>query len=232
MSLAPDQVRDWLKELDPPLSISSAADLAGMTRIALSQQLLRGKVKEQSVVAICRSLALDPLEELARFREYADLAPATPGRVEALAFIDWPELFQAAGWAYRGTRFGDRDLGPTTFPESSRIWVDTLDAGSGALRTEVAEDIGVSAAAITHAISAGLKPHVAAAFARRAGTSVASALVAADVLTPREAGWYRDARSWAVHDTPVPELLDLVGARSVMASRHERKTHTFEEELG
>ncbi|XKH58680.1 hypothetical protein LG293_16660 (plasmid) [Citricoccus nitrophenolicus] len=232
MPLSNTQVRAWLDAFNPPLAISAAADLASVTRMTLTQQLMRSKVRESIIVDISRRLTIDPLAELSKFSEYSDLAPSSPVGAEALSFIDWPELFQAVGWTARDTRFGDRDLGPVTFPDGSRTWVDTLDAGTGALRSEAAKLLGVSTSSVTHSMNSGLKPHVAVAFARSAGTAVASSLVVSGLLTPHEAGWTLDARSRAVQESSVPDLLELVGVRSVSALRQERKMLSFEEELG
>lgn len=232
MPLAAAQVRSWLQAQESPLSISAAAAGASMSRIALSQQLMRGRVTESVIVSSSRIMGLDPLAELAGFEEYADLMPANPATREALACIDWPELFQAVGMSQRGLSFGDRDLGPVTFPNASRIWVDALDAGSGALRASVATALGTSTSSIAHSITAGLKPHLAAEFSRQAGTPVASALVVSGLITSQEAGWTRDARSRAVLATPMPELLELVGIRSTSALRAEKRVRSFEEELG
>lgn len=232
MSLSSDQVRTWLDTEPHRLTVAAAASAAGMSRIALSQQLMRGRVQASVIVKIARVYDGDPLDQLSRFREYADLAPSPPDIREVLAFIDWPELLAAVGMKQRGIRFGDLDLGRVTFEGSGRIWVDALDGGSGQLRAQVAEYLGVSASSIAHSLTAGLRPHQAAAFARRAGTPVASALVLTGLLTPSEAGWLRDARSAAIHSLPITDLLEAVGDRTVSALRQERRMRSFEEELG
>lgn len=232
MSLASAQVREWIKGEPHPMSISAAAQAAGISRIAFSQQLMRDKVQETVIAGICRSVGLDPLNELASFKEYRDLKPEGPGDVGALAFIDWPELMQAVAWRYRGTDFSEDDLGEYVFPDSSRVWADFLDGGHGTLRGDVAHSLGVSASSVAHALTSGLKPPMAVAFARQAGAPVSSALVVSEVLSPSEAGWPLDARKQAVQSSTPIELLDLVGDRAATALRRERRLSSFAQEVG
>lgn len=232
MSVSAPQMRGWMDRVDGGITISAAASAASMSRVALTQQLMRGKVNSHVVVAICRKFGLDPIQELATFVEFAGLRPANPRTDEAIALIDWPELLQAVGMQQRRVHFGDLELGTVGYPGAERLWVDALDAGSGTLRTEVAAQLGVSNSSIAHAISAGLKPHVAVTFSRCAGTPLATALVVSGLLKPGEAGWARDARASALHRKSTVELLEIVAARSAHVLRQEKRLRSFEEELG
>ncbi len=223
-------VRRWLDSAAPGTPISQLAAQSDIPRITLHQQLRRGHVPETSLIAISRALGLRPLEVLAGFSEYADLTFAEPAQVEALAFIDWPELLMAVGRDYRGEKVSDTELGEYVFADSSRVWVDAIDPGS--LRKMVSDSEGVTSSNIAASLRGVLKVPLAVAFARLAGTPIASAFVVSEALTPAEAGWSPDARSRALSERPVPELLTVVETRTSAAHKFEKRVHAFKEGLG
>lgn len=230
MPVESSPVRRWLDSAAPGIPISQLATQSGIPRITLHQQLRRGHVPESSLIAISRALGLKPLEVLAGFTEYSDLSFAEPAEVEALAFVDWPELLMAVGKDYRGGEVTEKDLGEHIFIDGSRVWVDAIDPGS--LRKSVAEAEGITSSNLAASLRGVLKVPLATTFARLAGTPVASAFVIAEALTPAEAGWSPDARSRVLTQCPVPELLTVVENRISAAYKFEKRVHAFKEGLG
>lgn len=223
-------VRQWLDSAAPGVPISQLAVQAGISRITLHQQFRRGHVPEVSLVAIARSLSLHPIDVLGGFNEYADLVRSEPADEEVLAFIDWPELLQGVSRAYRGEKVSEASLGNFVFADSSRVWVDAIDPGS--LRKKVSDAEGVSSSNLAASLRGVLKVPLAVAFARLAETPVSSAFVASGALTPKEAGWSPNARSKALLERSVPELLTAVENRVAAALKFEKRVYAFKEGLG
>nr|WP_176704721.1 hypothetical protein [Arthrobacter sp.]AXV46355.1 hypothetical protein pA40H1_p69 [Arthrobacter sp.] len=230
MTVAASAVKEWFASDCPDTSIAKLATGAGMSRVTLHQQLLRGQVPATTVVAIARSLGQLPLQTLARFDPYKDLVPSRPDSREILAFLDWPELLVAVGQVYRNVPITEAQLGSMHFPDSSRVWVDAIDSGS--IRKAVEDDLGMASSNMAAALRTTLKLPLAVAFARAAGTPLASAFVVADVLTPVEAGWQPDERKEALLALDVSRLLNLVNGRSLAAEKYVRRIRQFEVDLG
>ncbi|GAA4378139.1 hypothetical protein [Paeniglutamicibacter cryotolerans] len=224
------QVRQWLEATAPGVSISQLATQADISRITLHQQFRRGNVPELSLIAIARSLSLNPLEVLQEFSEYSDLVACEPDPVEVLAFIDWPELLQGVGKAYRGEKICEDSLGDVVFSDGSRVWVDAIDPGS--LRKKVCDAEGLSSSNLASSLRGVLKVPLAITFARLAGTPLSSAFVTAGALSPEEAGWSANARSKALSARPIPELLTVVENRVTAANKFEKRVNAFKEGLG
>jgi hypothetical protein len=230
MAIAASAVKGWIAEVCPDAPLSRIATQAGMSRITLHQQLVRGNVPEKSVVAVARSLGLSPLGALAGFEPYTDLRPSRPDSREVLAFVDWPELLKAIASVYRGEPIAESDLGDPVFPDSSRVWVDAIDAGN--LRRAVEEEAGLTSSNVAGALRTTLKVPLAVCFARNAGTPLASAFVVSGLLTPMEAGWDADERVQALLGRSPSDLLRLVGVRAGAAEKHVRRIRQFEVDLG
>lgn len=194
MTLAASAVKEWLAASFPGESTLGMARLAGIKGGVLSQQLHSGQVSEATVITAARSLGLPPLRELSRFAPYGDLTAAPPAPKEVLAFVDWPQLLVAVGHVQTGRDFGEHSLGEPLFPDSSRIWVESID--SGALRKRVERDLGLASSNVAASLRGTLKLPPALAFAKHAGSPAASAFVVSGLLTPRRrAGTGKNARN-------------------------------------
>lgn len=221
MPVAASPVKEWLAARCPDDSVSLVATRAGIGRVTLHQQLVRGNVPETSVIAIARSLGLSPVLELARFPPYADLVHSQPATQEVLSFIDWPKIFIAVGTIQEGREIKEEDLGEPLYPDSSRVWVESID--TGLLRKTVEEETGLVSSNVAAALRSTLKLPLALAFTKSAGLPMVSAFVVSGLLSPLEAGWGRDERKDALLSTDVGELLRLVGKRAAMAEKHLRR---------
>jgi hypothetical protein len=230
MPVAASAAKEWFAARCPDDSVSRIATRAGLGRVTLHQQLVRGNVSEASVVAIARSMGLSPIRELASFEPYAELSPTHPDVREALAFIDWPRLLIAVGMIQEGKTIDESDLGDPLFPDSSRVWVEAID--TGLLRKAVEEELGLASSNVATALRSTLKLPLALSFARNAGVPLASAFVVSGLLTPEEAGWSSDERQKALLATDTVDLLQMVGTRAAMAEKHLRRIRRFEEDLG
>lgn len=230
MAIGATAVKEWFALRCPDDSVSRIATRAGIGRVTLHQQIVRGNVSEASVIAIARSQQLSPIEELASFALYAELVPAPPAPQEILSFIDWPKLLVAIGLIYEGREIAESDLGDPLYPDSSRVWVESID--KGLLRKTVEEDLGLASSNVATALRSTLKLPLALAFARHAGVPMASAFVVSGLLTPLEAGWGAEERKAALLSRDMVQLLELVGMRAGMAERHLRRIRKFEEDLG
>lgn len=230
MTVAASAVREWFASDCPDISIAKLAAGAGMSRVTLHQQLLRGQVPAKTVVAIARSLGQRPLQTLARFDPYKDLVPSRPVAREVPAFLDWPELLVAVGQIYRDETITEAQLGNMHFPDSSRVWVDSIDSGS--IRKIVEDELDLASSNMAAALRTTLKLPLAVAFARAAGTPLSSAFVVADVLTPVEAGWQPEERKEALLALDISGLLNLVTSRSLAAEKYVRRIRQFEVDLG
>lgn len=229
MAIGATSVREWFAVRCPDDSVSQIATRAGIGRVTLHQQLVRGNVPEASVIAIARSLRLPPIQELASFQPYGDLVPSRPAAREVLAFIDWPRLFPAVGRVFEAQEISESDLGEPLYPDSSRVWVESIDTGF--LRKKVESELGLASSNVASALRSTLKLPLALAFATHAGTPLASAFVVTGLLTPAEAGWDPEERKAALLSTDMPQLLELVGTRAAMAEKHLRRIRKFEEDL-
>ena len=230
MTVAASAVKEWFASDCPDTSIAKLAAGAGMSRMTLHQQLLRGQVPATTVIAVARALGQPPLQALARFDPYQELVPARPDHREILAFLDWPELLVAAGQIYRDIEITESQLGSLHFPDSSRVWVDAIDSGS--LRKAVEDELGMASSNMATALRATIKVPLAVSFARNAGTPLSSAFVVAEALTPAEAGWDPEERKQALLALDTNALLQLVSSRSLAADKYVRRIRQFEVDLG
>src|SRR5438046_642509 len=78
MPLPAKAFQSWLHAVAPAASTADICRISGIKRTTLAQQLVRGKVAEATLVSISRALKRSPLEELAKFGNYAEFAGDTP----------------------------------------------------------------------------------------------------------------------------------------------------------
>ena len=211
MPLSAKEFREWADTLEDGLNVSRMADLSGTKRTTLHGQLFRGLIPEQSVVAIARSLSLDPLVALSSFEQYDQVADDTypPTAGELLSQIHYIDVF---GEIIRRGQMLPRPeedvLRGLPFTDSIRSWIDAIDPGR--MRSHLASAAGISEAAISSQLALNrLSPTLAVEAAAFAGVSRASALVVIGLLTETEGRWPAEARSNALLTADAVQLVDL-----------------------
>ena len=238
----------WLHVVAPSVSTADICRISGIKRTTLAQQLVRGKVAENTLVSISRALKRSPLEDLASFEGYAELArrPQPPTAAELVSQIATMDLLRAvisrSSPAYGG--YGDDGsaltpaLGPAPHATSVRNWVDAIDDGE--LRHRVSDATGIAPQNYSAQLTANrLSPELAVATARAAGVGFTGGLVATGLITEAEAGWPPEAKQTALDALSDGELTALAGERlqalgkTLRRQEHEHEqTKTIWENLG
>ena len=229
----------WLHVVAPSASTADICRISGIKRTTLAQQLVRGKVAENTLVSISRALKRSPLEDLASFESYAELSgrPQPPTPAELVSQIATMDLLRAvisrASPAYGG--YGDDGsaltpaLGPAPHATSVRNWVDAIDDGE--LRHRVSGATGVAPQNYSAQLTANrLSPELAVATARAAGVGFTGGLVAAGLITETEAGWPPEAKQTALDALSDGELTALAGERlQALGKTLRRQEHEHEQ---
>ncbi|MET1064508.1 MAG: hypothetical protein ABWX85_06010 [Arthrobacter sp.] len=229
----------WLHGVAPAASTADICRISGIKRTTLAQQLVRGKVAETTLVSISRALKRSPLEDLASFDSYADIAgrPQPPTRAELVSQISTMDLLRAvisrSSRAYGG--YGDNgssltpELGAAPHATSVRNWVDAIDDGE--LRHRVSAATGVAPQNYSAQLTANrLSPELAVATARAAGVGFTGGLVATGLLTEQEASWPPEAKQAALDALSDGELTALAGERlQALGKTLRRQEHEHEQ---
>jgi hypothetical protein len=239
MPLPAKAFQHWLHGVAPNESTADICRISGIKRTTLAQQLVRGKVAETTLVSISRALKRRPLDDLASFESYAELAgpPRPPTRAELVSQIATMDLLRAvisrSSPAHGG--FGDEGssltpaLGPAPHATSVRNWVDSVDDGE--LRHRVSAATGVAPQNYSAQLTANrLSPELAVAPARAAGVGFTGGLVATGLITEAEAGWPASARQAALDGLSDGELTALAGERlQSLGKTLRRQEHEHEQ---
>lgn len=93
MPLPAKAFQRWLHGIAPDTSMADVCRLSQVKRTTLAQQLVRGKVAEATVVSISRAFGVNPVDSLAYFENYRDLAgpqilPSPQELVSQIATVD------------------------------------------------------------------------------------------------------------------------------------------------
>ena len=229
----------WLHGVAPSASTADICRISGIKRTTFAQQLVRGKVAETTLVSISRALKRSPLEDLASFESYVELAgrPQPPTPAELVSQIATMDLLRAvisrASPAHGG--YGDDGssltpaLGRAPHATSVRNWVDAIDDGE--LRHRVSAATGVAPQNYSTQLTANrLSPELAVATARAAGVGFTGGLVATGLLTEDEAGWPLEAKQAALDALSDGELTALAGERlQSLGKTLRRQEHEHEQ---
>ena len=228
MSVAAAAFKNWASEADLPAGALPLAKAIGVNRTTVQAQLLRGRVREATVIAAARAVNLDPVTVLATFDEYDDLRrgmrPPLPREILSQVTLSdaTVELLRR-----RNTTYGDALASVHVWenppqPDGLRTWIEAVDPGH--IRRDLAERLGIAAPNLSAQITANkMKPRHLVEAARIANTSLTSGLAAGGVITLEEAGWPRDARSHAITHLSNVAFGDLVQARLASAQRGARR---------
>lgn len=75
MKLGRSEVQSWLDEIAPGAGLVRLAQIAGLPRLRVTQQVRRSSVAPATIAAISRGLGLGPLAELSKFRGLRKIVP-------------------------------------------------------------------------------------------------------------------------------------------------------------
>jgi hypothetical protein len=213
----------WLHAVAPATSTADICRISGIKRTTLAQQLVRGKVAETTLVSISRALQRSPLQELASFENYAEIAGNTrpPTLAELVSQIATMDLLRAVidrsdpapgGPEADVPAAATLELDPAPHATSVRNWVDAIDDGE--LRHRISAATGVAPQNYSAQLTANrLSPELAVATAREAGVGFTGGLVATGLITEAEAGWPPAARQRALDALSDGDLTALAGER-------------------
>lgn len=231
MILTKTDVEHWLDSVAPGIGLTVLSKQAGFSRIRIIQQLAGDRVQVETIIKVARVLDLRPLEQLRSFPGYEYLEPCSPARREVGAFIQWEQLLRASAALEFGESLTESSLGPIHFGETSRQWIDSIDPDGG-LRKHLQTAGPISNPGLSKMLNGPLRLDLALLAAQYADIPMVSALVAAHLLTPAEAGWVADERVQWLQGLGKVERLQLVETRIHAAILREQRTQDFINHLG
>lgn len=225
MSVAAAAFKHWTSTVDLPSAALPLARAIGVSRTTVQAQLLRGRVRENVVVAAARAVGMEPVVALSSFDEYAELHSSMrpPLPVEVLSQVTLTdasiELIRRRNPAALSGLHVWED---PPQPDGLRTWIDSVDPGH--IRRDLAERLGIAPPNLSAQITSNkMRPRHLVEAARIANTSLTSGLAVGGVITLQEAGWPEGARSHAITHLSVVALNDLVQARLAAAQRGARR---------
>jgi hypothetical protein len=219
MTIPAKAFQRWLQGIAPDASTADVCRISGIKRTTLAQQLVRGKVSVSTVISISRAYNINPVEALADFEAYRELAgpQPLPTRCELVSQISTADLLRAMlarpGMEPAGGRGAEPPaLSPAPHATSVKNWVDAIDDGE--VRHRVSAATGIAPQNYSAQLTANrLSAELAVATSRAAGVGPASGLVAAGLITEEEAGWPAGARQEALDSMSDGDLAVLAGER-------------------
>ncbi|KAD4059617.1 hypothetical protein GD627_00445 [Arthrobacter yangruifuii] len=234
MAVSARSFQNWRTAAAPGESNADLCRRTGIKRSTLGQQIVRGKVSEDTVVRVARAYGKNPVEALSDFEEYSDLlgGPWRPSAAELLSQVSYICILQMILHRSQPT---DRQDYPdlVRFPHANAIrsWFEAVDPGD--LRQRLSAATGVAPQNISAQLLAGrLAPELAVEAARLAGVSLTGGLVATGLITSDEAGWPQDGQLAALRALSDSELVFLARDRLDGVGKQIRKfEHDQENEL-
>ena len=129
MPLPAKAFQRWLHGIAPDTSMADVCRLSKVKRTTLAQQLVRGKVAEATVVSISRAFGVNPVDSLAYFENYRDLAgpQIPPSPQELVSQIATVDLLRAVIARSTPAVEGGAEAGAETGPGAG----DEAGAGQG-----------------------------------------------------------------------------------------------------
>ncbi len=230
MKFGRSEVQSWLDEVAPGTGFVRLAQLSGLPRLRVTQQVTRASISPGTITAIARGLGLDPLFELSKFPQFSGLVPASPVPDELPSFISTPGLLQATVHRLKSEITDEAELGGETYDQLALNWFALADDGN--LRTHIQQELGIAQPTLWKMLRTRLREDVSLQIARYANFSLVSALVVSGVLSGKEAGWDADCRSDWVNNVPLGQLLAVAEKRLHEVGKQVRNLETFENHLG
>lgn len=233
MSISARSFNEWLIAVGLPDGASKLSKLLGMKRTTLHNQRIRGRIAVPTVIAAARAVQLNPLDVLATFDPYADLAsgrkPVTNAELlSQVSHIDALVQLMSRIKSDFACTIGTVDMEPIPIDGSVRNWIDAIDPGN--LRQQMSEQGGIAPSNLSAQISDDrLDPLLSILASQLAGVSSSSGLVVAGLVTAEEAGWPIYGRENALAEIGDIALIDLVVDR-LASLRRKTKKHLEAEE--
>lgn len=208
----------WRSQIAPDTTVSDLCRKADIKRSTLAQQLVRGKVSVETVISIARAYGVPPVQALAQFDDYFDLAdgilpPTSEEYLSQVSPMDLLRLILSRSEENDGVgRPVSFQLAPLPHRYSVRAWFDAVDGGE--LRQALTARTGIAPQNLSAQLSAGrLSTQLCVEVARISGVSLANGLVVTGLLTPEEGGWADDGREQVLSALPDSELILLARDR-------------------
>lgn len=218
----------WRSRIAPEATVSDLCRKAEIKRSTLAQQLVRGKVSMETVVAVARAYGIPPLQAISEFEGYEDLATGLvpPTDQEYLSQVSPMDLLRLILGRSEGADCVGRplsfELSPLPHRYSVRTWFDAVDTGD--LRQQLNARTGIAPQNLSAQLSAGrLSNQLCVEVARLSGVSLANGLVVTGLLTPSEAGWSDSGREDVLRSMPDSQLILLARDRLDMLGKRLRK---------
>ncbi len=229
--LTKPDVKRWFDSVAPGVGVTVLSIKAGFSRMRIFQQLAGDRVQEETIIKVSRVMGLDPLEQLRTFSGYETLLPSRPDPREVGAFIQWQHLMRACSAIELDEPVTEESLGPKIFGETSRQWIDGIDPDGG-LRKHLQERGPISNQGLSKMLNGPLRLDLAVLATQYAQIPEVSALVAARLLSPAEAGWVDNERVQWLQALEKTERLQLVETRIHSAIVREQRSQDFINHLG
>jgi len=228
VSVSATAFKSWASTAGLPSGALPLARMIGVNRTTVQAQLLRGRVRETTVIAAARAVGVEPVVALSSFDEYDDLHRNTqpPLPVEILSQVTLTDA-SVELLRRRNATYGDAVAAVHIWedppqPDGLRTWIDAVDPGH--IRRDLAERLGIAPPNLSAQITANkMRPRHLVEAARIASTSLTSGLAVGGVITLQEAGWPDGARAHALTHLSDVALNDLVQARLAAAQRGARR---------
>lgn len=227
MSISARSFNEWLVTAGLPDGASNLSKLIGMKRTTLHNQRIRGRIAVPTVVAAARAAQLNPLEVLASFDPYTDLAkgniPVTQAELlSQVSHVDALVHLMCRIKADFARTLGTVEMETVPFDGSVKNWIDAIDPGN--LRQQISKQHGIAASNLSAQLSENrLDPELAILASQIAGVSSSSGLVVSGVITAEEAGWPLYGRENALSELDDLALIDLVTDRLASLKRTTKK---------
>lgn len=229
VKLGRSEVQSWLDAVAPDTGLVRLAQIAGLPRLRVTQQVSRNSVAPATIAAISRGLDLQPLAELSKFPQFSGLVPASPAADEIPAFIPTAGLLQATVHRLKSVNTDEAELGEEFYDQLALNWFALADDGN--LRTHIHQELGIAQPTLWKMLRTRLREDVSLEIARYAIFPLVSALVVSGVLTGQEAGWDADCRSTWINNIPLVQLLAVAEKRLHEVGKQERNVEMFESHL-
>lgn len=230
MKLGRSEVQSWLDAVAPDTGLVRLAQLAGLPRLRVTQQISRGSAAPATITAIARGLGLEPLTELSKFPQFPGIVPSSPAADEIPSFIATAGLLQSTVHRLKSVTIDEAELGDEFYDHVALHWFDCADDGN--LRAHIQQELGIGQPTLWKMLRTRLREDVSLEIARYANFPLVSALVVSGVLTGKEAGWDADCRSSWVNAEPLGHLLEVTEKRLHDVGKQVRNLETFENHLG
>lgn len=181
MKLGRSEVQSWLDAVAPDTGLVRLAQLSGLPRLRITQQVSRGSVAPATIAAIARGLGLDPLAELSKFPQFSGLVPSSPAADETPSFFATHSLLQGTVHRLKSVITDEAEIGDEFYDHVALHWFALADDGN--LRAHIQQELGIAQPTLWKMLRTRLREDVSLEIAKYANFPLVSALVVSGVLT-------------------------------------------------